>query len=393
MTEDKYYIKISAENILSDFVKVPYTASTFVITGISGNCCFITVVPQGLQVNTGIAGRFLPMKTVLSSGPNGVSILTGLTIPILFRQTAVDMGYYSVFDGAILQKNVVTNFFFRQRPNNPMVVELYNTSEKDLKTFLNLSKYKIEWGDSEIDNNVNTFAPNAITHQYKSNGVYTITLTQETPWGVNTVKKTVRVPYTGITISNQVGRAFFSPMVGSWSSTSVSYDYIFPGDSENIISKQTSDNFVDIPFIVSGFTKSRLEELRQYGKKPFTQDCIKKTVDGKVNNCWGQITTNISVPMSFTGYTIEGVDYIDFDDSSTVYLFNSSGLTKNWMVQSAMTKNEELMNVVFDPEIQSEVFIERGKNSAQERVERLGEIDTIGDMETYGYKFFRFNTQ
>jgi hypothetical protein len=84
---------------------------------------------------------------------------------------------------------------------------------------------------------------------------------------------------------------------------------------------------------------------------------------------------------------------MDFDDGFTVYMFNSSGLTSNWMVQSAMTKNEALLNVVSDPEVQSDIFIERGKNSALERVERIGEVDNIGDLENYGYGFFNLETQ
>jgi hypothetical protein len=55
---------------------------------------------------------------------------------------------------------------------------------------------------------------------------------------------------------------------------------------------------------------------------------------------------------------------------------------------SAITKNEVLLNVVFEPEVQSNIFIERGKNSALERIQRLGEIDNMGDLVNYGYGFF-----
>jgi hypothetical protein len=34
------------------------------------------------------------------------------------------------------------------------------------------------------------------------------------------------------------------------------------------------------------------------------------------------------------------------------------------------------------------VYVERGKNSAYERVQRLGEVDNIGDLLNYGYGFF-----
>jgi hypothetical protein len=271
-------------------------------------------------------------------------------------------------------------------------VQLYNTSEKEFKTFLNVSKYELDWGDGTIEL-LNTLAPSSVNRQYIADGFYTIKLTQYNPWGVNVVKKTVKIPHTGVTITNSKGTAFFSPMIGSWASTLVSYDFIFSGDAENTISKQTSDNYVGVPFKITGYTISRLEELRQYGKKSFSTDCIKKTENGVVNNCWAKITTNINTPMSYTGYTIDNVDYIDFDNSTTVYFFDSSGFTSDWMVQSGITKNEELLNVVDDPEIQSDIYIERGKNSAMERVERLGEIDTTGDLENYGYKFFKFSNQ
>jgi hypothetical protein len=51
-------------------------------------------------------------------------------------------------------------------------------------------------------------------------------------------------------------------------------------------------------------------------------------------------------------------------------------------------KNELLLGIIDDAEVQSNIFIERGKNSALERIERLGEVDNIGDLEKYGYKFF-----
>ena len=55
-------------------------------------------------------------------------------------------------------------------------------------------------------------------------------------------------------------------------------------------------------------------------------------------------------------------------------------------------KNEALLNIIDAPELQSNVFIERGKVSAIENIARLGEVDNIGDLVRYGYKFFRILT-
>jgi hypothetical protein len=51
-------------------------------------------------------------------------------------------------------------------------------------------------------------------------------------------------------------------------------------------------------------------------------------------------------------------------------------------------KNELLLGIIDEAEVQSNVFIERGKNSALESIERLGEVNSIGSLEKYGYKFF-----
>jgi hypothetical protein len=58
------------------------------------------------------------------------------------------------------------------------------------------------------------------------------------------------------------------------------------------------------------------------------------------------------------------------------------------MVQEPIVKDELLLGIISQPEVQSNVFIERGKNSALERVQRIGEVDNLGDLIKYGYRFF-----
>jgi hypothetical protein len=91
---------------------------------------------------------------------------------------------------------------------------------------------------------------------------------------------------------------------------------------------------------------------------------------------------------TFTAYTITGVDYYDYTDGTTIFFQESSGLTQNNLQASPITKDEVLLKVVDQAQIQTDVFIERGKNSAYERVMRIGEVDNLGDMINYGYGFF-----
>jgi hypothetical protein len=43
------------------------------------------------------------------------------------------------------------------------------------------------------------------------------------------------------------------------------------------------------------------------------------------------------------------------------------------------------------PEVQTDVFVERGKYSPFEYIQRLGEVDNVGDLQRYGYGFFKIN--
>jgi len=51
------------------------------------------------------------------------------------------------------------------------------------------------------------------------------------------------------------------------------------------------------------------------------------------------------------------------------------------------------MGVINSPEVQSEIYIERGKYSAFESLLRLSEVDNMGDLTRYGYGFFKINEQ
>jgi hypothetical protein len=355
MSQDYYKFIVSPENVARDLSVVDY---------------------RGTAV-----GVYSAMTQVVSSGPNGTSLLTNLSVPILLRQNAVDAGYYSPFDGAVLQKDVVTNFLFSSTTAQPYVWNVYNTSDQFQK-FLELSAYKVDWGDGTPKETITTYAPNSITHTYPTaTKEYTITLEQTNPWGVTKVSKKINVPFTNVTIFNPNGETFFMPLTGNWIGTPVSYDYIFSGDAVNEVSAQTSNNYVTVPFTVSGVTKSRINELALYGSPKF-QVGVPVISNGQI---WGAISDINSV---FTAYTITEVNYYDYSDGTTIFFQQSSGLTSNNLTSVPITKDEVLLKVVDQAQVQTNVFVERGKNSAYERIMRLGEVDNLGDMINYGYGFF-----
>jgi hypothetical protein len=301
----------------------------------------------------------------------------------LIRQSAVDTGYYSPFDGAVLQKNVVANFIFSSTTLTPYVYNVYNTSD-EFQKFLDLSSYKIDWGDGSPKQTIINYVPNSINHTYPVlNKQYVIKLEQTNPWGITSVSKTITVPFSNEIIYNPQGEAFFAPSSGNWVGTSVSYDYIFSGDAVNEVSAQTSNNYVSIPFTVSGITKSRINELKTYGN-PTIDERIGVPVisNGQI---WGAITDVTSI---YTAYTITEINYYDYTDGTTIYFVQSSGLTENNITAVPITKNEVLLKVIDQAQVQTNVFVERGKSSGLERIQRLGEVDNLGDLILYGYGFY-----
>ena len=362
--ENLYRFVVSPETILGDIFTVDMEGQN--------------VGPNYTGLTTGV---YSAMTQVLTAGPNGTSLLTGLTIPILITQTAVDVGYYSPFDGAVLQKDVVANFIFSSTTSNPYVYNIYNTSS-EFQKFLDLSAYKVDWGDGSPKQTITTYIPNSISHTYPTaNATYTISLEQTNPWGITRVSKTITTPYTEIVAPNPNGEAFFIPAGGNWINTPVSYNYIFSGDAVNEVSAQTSFNYVTVPYTVSGLTKSSVTDLMLYGSVKY-QVGVPVIKNGQI---WGAITDMNPI---YTAYTINGVNYFDYVDGTTIFFEQSSGFTDNNLTQVPITKDEVLLKVVDQAQIQTNIFIERGKNSAYERIQRLGEVDNLGDMINYGYGFF-----
>jgi len=387
MKDITQHIRISPEVINKDLFLVKYNAGTNTFIIENDPCCEITTTTTTTNL-TGLTFVYSSMTQLLSGGTNGNSLLTGLTIPILLTQTATDVGYYSVFDGMILQKDTMLNFLFSGTSTPPYFGYFYNTSEVELKKYLSFSNYYLDWGDGSPIQIIGPNTPQPYTHPYSSQGEYTIRFSGMSPWGNNVIEKQVYIPFSSVTVNNLNGTAYFIPQGGNWSGTPLMYDYIFSGDSD---CDATINGFNDFlsgqPLVISGYTKSSLSDLESYGPKT-------QLIGGKykpnesITGSSGAIGIFYGTPINadYTAYTINNIDYYDYPDNITIFVV--SGVSSVDYVCSAITKNEVLLNVAFEPEIQSNVFIERGKNSGLERIMRLGEIDNIGDLQKYGYGFF-----
>lgn len=329
-----------------------------------------SIIPIGISVNLTI------------TQPN-TSQLIDLSVPILLKQDYEDLGYYSPFDGLISQLSEEVNFVFTANTESPFDVLIYNTSISG-KTYLQNSTFIVNWGDGSPTENVEVVVPESLIHTYTDIGIttgYTISFTGYTSIGSYVIKKNITLPYSLAPITNPFGTVEFQPGNFSWASTPTSQNFIATYDSENTVADQVSSNFVSVPFIVSGFTESRLEELKIYGPNPYVTNLTINLADGTT----GVVTSQTP---EYTAYTINDQSYLDFSAGTSVFVVQSYGLTDNTLTATSITKLEYLMNVIDQPIIQSNVFIERGKISGMENFRRIGEINNTGSLSTYGYKFF-----
>jgi hypothetical protein len=387
MQSRNFHIRISPENIKNDLFLANFDAGSQPSPEIDP-CCIIT--PTNTLSNfTGYVYSFSSMTNILSGGTNGNSLLSGLTIPILLTENTVDIGVYSPFDGMICQQDVITNFLFTGSPLNPFTIFLTNTSDLEFRKYLSFSNYTLDWGDGTIDILTST-SPSAYNHTYPNIATgYTLTLSGLSPWGYNIIKKQITLPITNTTIPNPNGQAFFTPLGGSWSGTLLNYDYIFSGDAICDVDLQISSNYTPVPFLITGYTYSTINDLQVYG--PTNNLYLGRfNIGVQVTGSSGTIgiVSGTTPDGSALIYNISGVTYMDLSDGTTIFMVESSGTTAEMISCSALTKNEFLLNMIEEPEVQSDIFIERGKNSAFERFIRLNEVDNMGDLEKYGYRFF-----
>lgn len=352
-----YHIRISPEVIKNDIFGFSYLQDEYSNVIQPDPCCTTGTTTFGTL--TGMTYVYSSMTEILSGGTNGDSLLNDLTIPIFLSENYVDIGYYSVFDGAVTQKDTMVNFLFTGDSSAPYDVYFFNTSDVEFKKYLEFSNYFVDWGDGSPTQPITTVSPNFYTHNYSSSGTYTITMSGLSPWGYNVILKDVTVPFGDVVIDDPLGTAYFIPSGGGWSATPIQYNYIFSGDS---ICETTVPccQFTSIPFIVSGYTQSTLNDLSQYGPKgdPTRLGGKFKPSVFVTGSSGAEGIVYTPIPGSlFTAYTVNNIDYYDYEDGTTIFVVQSSGCTD--LVCSAITKNEVLLNVVFEAEVQSNIFIER----------------------------------
>lgn len=296
--------------------------------------------------------------TYIISPQNSSLTASTWNILVYLDTDAEDIGYYTSTSGEILQEKQKCNFTYTISGNT---IQVFNSVNRYTSVELENANYTILWGDGQSNS---VLIEQVITHTYSTAGTYELTLGMETPWNTDKIIKTVTLGQSDV-IENPLGTL---TIVIPFSEAVFDQNYITNVDG-------SCQNLDQDDVFISGFTQTRLKELFPYG------DTIISVGLNSDGNGVVEITDG------HTGYTIDGVLYIDFSDGLTYYNVDA-GENPLELICQLITKEEALLGIVNDIEVQSDVFVERGKVSVFEHNMRLSDLDSTGEAEVYGNGYF-----
>lgn len=167
-----------------------------------------------------------------------------------------------------------------------------------------------------------------------------------------------------------------------------------------------SDTFLNYNVTITG--ESKIEEFRRYGKIDNDPDLYNPTWNTGFtqeihasNGIVKQITGMTSNPDGLSyqklyNYNIWNdndlktkINYSDTGNGLSIISYNTSGLTSENSINVPSIKLDYLIGLVDAPKINVDVFIDRGSNSSFDRHIKLGDINSLDDLERYGNGYYK----
>jgi hypothetical protein len=287
-------------------------------------------------------------------------------VPVFLESSVDEMGVMIGFDGNIEQVEQICNFSYTQTGNT---VQVYNTVDSSKVSEIHTVNFTVDWGDSTtstLTTHTGTTL-NSVSKTYSTTGIKIISISLNTPWLDFKIQKQVTVP-SNTTVTNPLG-TFSGFTIPYTNITGATQDYL---NNLEYITGTTGNT----TFTYASIGQSRIDEKKLYG-----------------SNTYSGVTTGTTSGIVYSAYTIDNLYYRDFEDGVTTITGNTSGFTREEVVNFVITRNEHFLGFIDEPTIFSDIFVERGKQGVLEKTLRLGEIDNTGELDIYGNGYFNIRKQ
>ena len=284
-------------------------------------------------------------------------------LPIFLDSDVDELGVMVGFDGDIEQIEQLCNFTYTA---SGLVLRVYNTTNTNKINKVVDATFEINWGDGSPTTAIGILQNSG--HTYSTSGEKTVTITMDSPWGVKSTSKKINLPLQQSDPTDLGSLTFdipYTEITGFTQNYQNEYEY-----------DTTSYTGTTIFFAIG---RSRIIEKQIYGG----------TYTGTTT---GTITIS-GDSFIYTGYTLDGLDYLDLSDGTTYISGSTSSFVSEAEFTKKLTRNEHYLGFINEPMIYSDIFVERGKMGVSEFNLRLGEIDNLGELEIYGNGFFNVKKQ
>ena len=297
----------------------------------------------------------------------------------------------------------LVNFHYTQTGS---FVKLFSTTNPDKLRNIIGQVYTVSWGHNNqtsslaINNGViGTNFPTASYTYPTTPNTYTISLSLNSPWNREKISKNITIPQFSGTPQNILGSItgitipYTTPSTGTTGQTldylnNLDYtDYYGPALDKNgnpVVDKDGKP--ISTTFKYMAFGKSKITDFNIYG--------------GGINSSsftYSGDTTGYTFTYtgSYVGTTPIMVTqkYVDYPDGTTLITGTTTGFTREEVFNEALTRNEHFLGFVDEPSIYSDIFVERGKQGVLEKTRRLGEVDSVGELDIYGNGYFKVRKQ
>lgn len=139
--------------------------------------------------------------------------------------------------------------------------------------------------------------------------------------------------------------------------------------------------------IITGTSSSRLYELKKYRKTNIFTEQYNTSLGGS-----NGVVYNESIENQKIVYYIDGIKYCDNINNSevtTTYQISSQGTNSPDFINAPVFKNPNKDNIISNPKISDDVFIDRQEISVFDKIYRLEHIYSVSELYMYaGGKYF-----